>query len=53
MVHHFRGLMVSAKYLVPFSRFSNVPSFGFCFYTVFTGNCECVGGKAVFASALP
>ena len=27
--------MVSTKHLVPFSRFSNVSSFGSCFYTMF------------------
>ena len=35
MVYQFRGLMDSAQYNVPFSRFSNVASFGSCFYTVF------------------
>lgn len=40
-----RGLMVSAKYSVPFSRFSNVSSFSSCSYTMFTAQCECEVGK--------
>ena len=35
MVYHFRGLMASAQYNIPFSRGSNVSSFGSCFYTMF------------------
>lgn len=41
--------MVSAKNSIPFSRFSNVSSFSSYFYTMFTAQCECEGGKAVFA----
>lgn len=37
--------MVSAKNSIPSGRGSNVPSFGSRINTMFTGNCECVGGK--------
>ena len=45
MVHHFRGLMDSAQYNVPFSRGSNVPLLVPASIQCSRSNCECVGGK--------